>query len=52
MEFQKQTVLEVCMLGGFSVTYQGKEILIGRKKYLKIYPASAVDLAQGRKKNF
>lgn len=35
MEFQKQTVLEVCMLGGFSVTYQGKEILIGRKNTLK-----------------
>lgn len=35
MEFQKQTVLEVCMLGGFSVTCQGKEILIGRKNTLK-----------------
>lgn len=35
MEFQKQAVLEVCMLGGFSVTYQGKEVLLGRKNTLK-----------------
>ena len=49
---KKQTVLEVCMLGGFSVTYQGKRDSDRKEKYLKIYPASAVDLAQGRKKNF
>lgn len=35
MEFRKQAVLDVCMLGGFSVSYSGTEIRLGRKNTLK-----------------
>lgn len=35
MNAKKQEILEICMLGGFSVSYCGKEIQLGRKNTLK-----------------
>lgn len=35
MNAKKQEILEVCMLGSFSVSYCGKEIQLGRKNTLK-----------------
>lgn len=46
METQKQEQLNVYMLGGFSVQYLGKEILLGRKKHPEVYSADAANMAE------
>ena len=46
METQKQEQLNVYMLGGFSVQYLGKEILLGRKNTLKFIQLMQPNMAE------
>ena len=49
METQKQEQLNVYMLGGFSVQYLGKEILLGRKNTLKFIQLMQLIWLRGNK---